>query len=87
MMNMNVTTPPLGPILKRLRTSADLIDVSVQYSHDGVLEGEVSFIRSVNGSRGRLGKAQTEAILSFIGRNGLRPLVAELARFGTAVRY
>ena len=79
--------PPLLPILKRLRTRADLIDISIQYTHDGVLMGEVCFIHSSNGSRGRLSERQTAAILSFVDRNGLRLLVERLSSTGTAVRY
>ena len=82
-----VITPPLLPIIKRLRMRANLIDISVQYTLDGVLTGKVSYINSSNGSKGKLGKAQTTALLTFIERNGLRPLVAELSRFGTVVRY
>ena len=87
MTGASKVTPPLLPIIKRLRTRADLIDISVQYTHEGELVGEVSYISSVNGSKGRLGRAQTSALLAFVERNGLQPLVSELSRFGTAVRF
>jgi len=87
MTRANTITPPLLPILKGLRTRADLVDISVQYTPEGTLMGEVAFINSSNGSRGRLSKRQVVPILSFVERNGLLPLVAELSKFGTAVRY
>ena len=82
-----VITPPLQPIVKKLRTRADLIDISVQYTHEGELVGEVSYISASNGSKGRLGRAQTATLLAFVEQHGLRPLVTELSRFGTAVRW
>jgi len=82
-----VITPPLLPIIKRLRMRARLIDILVQYTHEGELMGEVSYISSSNGSRGRLGRAQTSTLLAFIEQHGLRSLVSKLSRFGTAVRW
>ncbi len=87
MTRASTVKPPLQPILRRLRTQAKVIDVQVQYMHDGVLTGEVSFTYKVNGSKGRLGDTQTDALLSFVERNGLLSLVSKLSKFGTAVKY
>ena len=87
MTRAGTIVPPLLPILKGLRTRANLIDITVWYTHDGILTGDVCFTHGVNGSRGRVNTRQTRALLSFVERNGLLPLVAELSRFGTAVRY